>query len=91
MSSPPWYMHLPCGISPLSVHKSHIEMTKLFGILSPLFFMNRQMDKEEGGKEKKIWGRIRCMRGTRWMRKWSLNKRQNTLKNATKYKVNMTC
>ena len=54
MSSPPWYMHLPCGISPLSVHKSHIEMTKLFGILSPLFFMNRQMDKEEEGKEKKI-------------------------------------
>ena len=45
-SSPPWYMHLPYGkslplqmytrnrISPLkSVHKSHIEMTKLSGIL----------------------------------------------------------
>ena len=41
MSSPPWYMHLPYGISlplqmcmrnrispPKDVHKSHIEMTK---------------------------------------------------------------
>ena len=46
MSSPPWYMHLPYGISlplqmcmrnrispPKDVHKSHIEMIKLSGIL----------------------------------------------------------
>ena len=46
MSSPPWYIHLPYGISlllqmytrnrispPKNVHKSHIEMTKLSGIL----------------------------------------------------------
>ena len=49
-SSPPWYMHLPYGISlPLQicmrnrispskdVHKSHIEMTKHFGILSRVY------------------------------------------------------
>ena len=43
-SSPPWYMHLPYGISlplqmctrnrispPKNVHKSHIEMKKLSG------------------------------------------------------------
>ena len=46
MSSPPWYMHLPYGTSlplqmctknrispPKNVHRSHIEMTKLTGIL----------------------------------------------------------
>ena len=45
-SSPPWYMHLPYGISlpykcareiefflPKNVHKNHIEMTKHSGIL----------------------------------------------------------
>ena len=43
MSSPPWYMHLPYEISPplqmctrnkiptpKNVHKSHIEMTKVY-------------------------------------------------------------
>ena len=38
------------------VHMSHIEMTKHFsihfGILSPLFVMNRQMNQEEKGKKK---------------------------------------
>ena len=46
MSSPPWYMHLPYGTTlslqmctrnkispPKNVHKSHIKMTKLSGIL----------------------------------------------------------
>ena len=50
MSSPPWYMHLPYGISlslqmfmrnkispPKDVHKSHIEMTKYSGILSRVY------------------------------------------------------
>ena len=50
MSSPPWYMHLPNGISlplqmcmrnrispPKDVHKSHIEMTKHFDILSRVY------------------------------------------------------
>ena len=32
-------------------------------------------------------GKRWCMRGARWMRKWSLNKRQNNFKkNATKHK-----
>ena len=51
MSFPPWYMHLPYGISiplqmcmrnrisPLKdVHKSHIEMTKHSGILFRVYF-----------------------------------------------------
>ena len=50
MSFPPWYMHLPYGISlplqmcirnrispPKDVHKSHIKMTKYFGILSRVY------------------------------------------------------
>ena len=50
MSSSPWYMHLLCGISlplqmcmrnrippPKDVHKSHIEMTKHFGILCRVY------------------------------------------------------
>ena len=43
---------------PKNMHMSHIEMTKhtgiLSGILSPLFVTNRQMNQEEGEKEKKI-------------------------------------
>ena len=50
MFSPPWYMHLPYGISlplqvctrnrispPKDVHKSHIEMAKLSGTLSRVY------------------------------------------------------
>ena len=50
--------------------------------------MNRQNNQEEGGKEKKIWARVWCMRGARWIRKWSSNIRQkkNIKKNATKHK-----
>jgi len=33
------------------------------------------MNQEEEGKEKKIWTRIRCMWGARWMRKWSSKQR----------------
>ena len=63
MSSPPWYMHLPYGISlplqmcmrnrisPLkNVYKSHIEMTKHSGILSrvcPLFCQEETKDQGE--------------------------------------------
>ena len=42
---------------------NHIEMTIhigiLSGILSPFFVMNRQMNQEEEGKEKKIWTRVK--------------------------------
>ena len=50
MSSPPWYMHLPYGITlplqmcmrnrislPKDVHKSHIKMTNHSGILSRVY------------------------------------------------------
>ena len=52
MSSPPWYMHLPYEITlplqmfmrnrispPKNVHKSHIEMPKLSGILFRVYFI----------------------------------------------------
>ena len=76
---------------PKNVHMSH-KMTKytdiLSGIPSPFFVTNRQMNQEEGGKEKKIWTRTRCMRGARWMRKWNSTERQKNIlkKNATKHK-----
>ena len=60
MSSPPWYMHLPYGISPplqmcmrnrisppKDVHKIYIEMTKTLRYTLPLFVRNRQRVKEK--------------------------------------------
>ena len=41
---------------------SHIEMTIYTSILSSilsLFVTNRQMNQEEGGKEEKIWTRLK--------------------------------
>ena len=65
MSSSPWYMHLPYGISlPLrmcmrnrispskNVCKSHIEMTQQYTL--PLFDTNRQRVKEKRGQEMKV-------------------------------------
>ena len=62
MSSPPWYMHLPYGISlplqmcmrntispPMNVHKSHIEMIQKYTL--PLFDTNRQKVKEKKWQE----------------------------------------
>ena len=67
MSSLPWYMHLPYGISlPLqmcmrnrisllkNVHKSHIEMTKTLWYTLSLFVKNRQRVKEKRGQEMKV-------------------------------------
>ena len=47
---------------PKNVHMSHIEMTIHTSILSSilsLFVTNRQMNQEEGGKEEKIWTRLK--------------------------------
>ena len=47
---------------PKNVHMSHIEMTIYTSILSSilsLFVTNRQMNQEEGGKEEKIWTRLK--------------------------------
>ena len=42
---------------------SHIEMTKhtgiLSNILSPFFVTNRKMNQKKGGKEKKLWTRVK--------------------------------
>ena len=66
MSSPPWYMCLPYGISlplqmctrnrisPLKeVHKSHIEMKKLSGIHSRVYCPLFDTNRQRGQREKK--------------------------------------
>ena len=68
MSSPPWYMHLPKGISlplqmcmrnrispPKDVHKSHIKMTKTlqYTLKSILFPFLSGIDKGSRRKEGK--------------------------------------
>ena len=45
-----------------------------------IFFMNRQMDQEEGGQKMKIRLMIRMNMGYKMNEKWSSNKGQITLK-----------
>ena len=96
MSFPPWYIHLPYGISlslqmctrnrispPKNVHKSHTEMK------NSLVDTNRQRDQGEKrarddgmNKENDAWG---------VQDEWEMKLKQKTKQNATKHTVNMTC
>ena len=61
-------------------------------LYSPLFVKNRQMNQEEGGKEKKKMNKGKDAWGIQ--DKWKNEDKKKTKhlkKNATKYKVNMTC
>ena len=106
-SSPPWYMHYPYGISlplqmctrnrisPLKdVHKSHIEMTKLSGILlrcilSPFLTRIDKGVKEKREQEMKVRTMIMMHEGCEMNGKMKL--KPKTKQNATMHKVKMTC
>ena len=102
MTSPPWYMYLPHGISlplqmcmrnrispPKDVHKSNIEMTKTLWYTLPLFVRNRQRVKKKRGQEMKVRTILMMHEGCEMNEKMKL--KLKTKQNATKYKVNMTC
>ena len=108
MSFLPWYMHLPYEISlplqmctrnrispPKNVHKSHIEMKKLSGILSriysPPFF--HEQTKGQGEMRPRVEGTTNMIimhEGCEMNEKMKF-KPKTKKKIATKHRVNMTC
>ena len=99
MSSPPWYMHLPYGISlPLQMYMrnrisppKNDKNTPVYSLeyTHPLFVRNRQRIKEKRGQEMKERTMIMMHEGCEMNEKMKLNPK--TKQNATKHKVNMTC